>query len=119
MEDTFRWRVNVLSPATLSHTSLPPQPAPPTPACYLRFDSPSRSLVQICTDAVSKTEAPRERCATHTVLCPPASVDEVFYARFPAAALCISRPTDESLIKLAVYFRNWHMFREYMNNIAC
>ena len=26
---------------------------------------------------------------------------------------------DESLIKLAMYFRNWHMFREYMNNIAC
>jgi len=26
---------------------------------------------------------------------------------------------DESLIELAMYFRNWHMFREYMNNIAC
>ena len=27
--------------------------------------------------------------------------------------------SDESLTKLAMYFRNWHMFREYMNNIAC
>jgi len=27
--------------------------------------------------------------------------------------------SDESLTNLAVYFRNWHMFREYMNNIAC
>jgi len=27
--------------------------------------------------------------------------------------------TDESLIELAVYSCNWHMFREYMNNIAC
>ena len=27
--------------------------------------------------------------------------------------------TDESLTSLAVYFRNWHMFREYMNNITC
>ena len=26
---------------------------------------------------------------------------------------------DESLTSLAVYFRNWHMFREYMNNIPC
>jgi len=26
---------------------------------------------------------------------------------------------DESLTSLAVYFRNWHMFREYMNNITC
>ena len=26
---------------------------------------------------------------------------------------------DESLTSLAVYFRNWHMFHEYMNNIAC
>jgi len=26
---------------------------------------------------------------------------------------------DESLTSLAVYFRNWHMFREHMNNIAC
>jgi len=24
---------------------------------------------------------------------------------------------DESLTSLAVYFRNWHMFREDMNNI--
>jgi len=31
----------------------------------------------------------------------------------------LDAPSDESLIKLAVYFRNWHMFREYMNNIAC
>jgi len=28
-------------------------------------------------------------------------------------------PGDESLTSLAVYFRNWHMFREYMNNIPC
>jgi len=28
-------------------------------------------------------------------------------------------PADESLIKLAVYFHNWHMLRKYMNNIAC
>jgi len=27
--------------------------------------------------------------------------------------------SDESLTSLAVYFRNWHMFREYMNNITC
>ena len=26
---------------------------------------------------------------------------------------------DESLTSLAVYFRNWHMFREHMNNMAC
>jgi len=26
---------------------------------------------------------------------------------------------DESLTSLAVYFRNWHMFREDMNNIPC
>jgi len=26
---------------------------------------------------------------------------------------------DESLTSLAVYFRNWHMFREYMNNVTC
>ena len=26
---------------------------------------------------------------------------------------------DESLTSLAVYFCNWHMFREYMNNITC
>jgi len=26
---------------------------------------------------------------------------------------------DESLTSLAVYFRNWHMFCEYMNNIPC
>jgi len=26
---------------------------------------------------------------------------------------------DESLTSLAVYFRNWHMFSEYMNNIPC
>ena len=30
-----------------------------------------------------------------------------------------SRSGDESLTSLAVYFRNWHMFREHMNNIAC
>jgi len=30
-----------------------------------------------------------------------------------------SVPADESLTSLAVYFRNWHMFREYMNNIPC
>src|SRR6266571_1710256 len=30
-----------------------------------------------------------------------------------------SRAADESLMKLAVYFCNWCMFREYMNNIAC
>jgi len=30
------------------------------------------------------------------------------------------QPTvDESLTSLAVYFRNWHMFREYMSNIPC
>jgi len=29
------------------------------------------------------------------------------------------RGDDESLTSLAVYFRNWHMFREHMNNIAC
>jgi len=28
-------------------------------------------------------------------------------------------PDDESLIELAMYFRNWHMFHKYMNNIAC
>ena len=28
-------------------------------------------------------------------------------------------PVDESLTSLAVYFRNWHMFSEYMNNISC
>jgi len=28
-------------------------------------------------------------------------------------------PVDESLTSLAVYFRNWHMFREDMNNIPC
>ena len=89
-EDTFRRRVDILSPATLSRMSLPPQPAPPTPARYLRSDSPLRSLVQICTDAVSKPEAPRKHCAAHTVLCPPASVDEAFYACSPAAALCSS-----------------------------
>jgi len=27
--------------------------------------------------------------------------------------------SDEFLIELAMYFRNWHMFREYMNNITC
>jgi len=89
-EDTFRQRVDIPSPDTLSRTSLSPQPAPPTPAHYLRSDSPSRSLVQICTDAVSKAEAPRKCCAAHTVLCPPASVDEAFYACSPAAALCSS-----------------------------
>ena len=26
---------------------------------------------------------------------------------------------DESLTSLAVYFCNWHMFREYMDNIPC
>jgi len=26
---------------------------------------------------------------------------------------------DESLTSLAMYFCNWHMFREHMNNIAC
>jgi len=26
---------------------------------------------------------------------------------------------DESLTSLAVYFRNWHMFSEYMDNIPC
>ncbi len=26
---------------------------------------------------------------------------------------------DESLMKLAVYFCNWHMFHKHMNNIAC
>jgi len=26
---------------------------------------------------------------------------------------------DESLTSLAVYFRNWHMFRKDMNNIPC
>jgi len=72
-EDTFCRRVNIPSPTTLSHTSLPPQPAPPTPACYLCSDSPSSSLVQICTDAVSKDKAPRKRCAAHTVLCSPAT----------------------------------------------
>jgi len=36
------------------------------------------------------------------------------------AAISISHhPDDESLTSLAVYFRNWHMFREYMNNIPC
>jgi len=89
-EDTFRQRVDIPSPATLSRMSLLPQPAPPTPARYLRSDSPSRSLVRICTDAVSKAKAPRKRCAAHTVLCPPASVDEAFYACSPAAALCSS-----------------------------
>ena len=29
----------------------------------------------------------------------------------------LSHGADESLTSLAVYFRNWHMFREYMNNI--
>jgi len=29
------------------------------------------------------------------------------------------RRVDESLTSLAMYFRNWHMFREYMNNIPC
>jgi len=28
-------------------------------------------------------------------------------------------PADESLTSLAVYFCNWHMFCEYMNNITC
>jgi len=41
----------------------------------------------------------------------PLSCTRTFVTRFIAA--------DESLIELAVYFRNWHMFREYMNNIAC
>jgi len=86
-EDTFRWQVDIPSPATLPRTSLLPQPAPPTPACHLRSDSPSRSLVRTCTDAAGKAEPPRERCAAHKVLCPPASIDEVFYARSPAAAL--------------------------------
>jgi len=27
--------------------------------------------------------------------------------------------SDESLTSLAVYFHNWHMFREDMNNIPC
>jgi len=30
-----------------------------------------------------------------------------------------ARHGDESLTSLAVYFRNWHMFREDMNNIPC
>ena len=29
------------------------------------------------------------------------------------------RGGDESLTSLAVYFCNWHMFHEYMNNIPC
>jgi len=29
------------------------------------------------------------------------------------------RAVDESLTSLAVYFRNWHMFCEHVNNIAC
>jgi len=28
------------------------------------------------------------------------------------------KAADESLTSLAMYFRNWHMFREYMNNIT-
>ena len=31
----------------------------------------------------------------------------------------ISAYADESLTSLAVYFCNWHMFRENMNNITC
>jgi len=31
----------------------------------------------------------------------------------------IELSADESLTSLAMYFRNWHMFHEYMNNIAC
>jgi len=90
MEDTFRRQVNIPSPATLPRTSLLPQPAPPTPACHLHSDSPSRGLVRICTNVVSKAETPRERCAAHTVLCPLASTDEALYARSPTAILCSS-----------------------------
>jgi len=89
-EDTFPRRVDIPSSATLPRTSLLPQPAPPTPACHLRSDSPSGSLVRICTDAASKAEAPRECCAAHAVLCPLASMNEAFYARSPTAALCSS-----------------------------
>jgi len=89
-EDTFRRRVDIPSPATLPRTSLLPQPAPPTPACHLHSDSPLRSLVQICTNAASKAETPREHCAAHTVLCPLASTDEALYARSPTAVLCSS-----------------------------
>jgi len=63
---------------SVSHHSLPHIIT--APACS---DSPSRSLVRICTDVASKAEAPRERCAAHTVLCPPASIDGAFYARSP------------------------------------
>ena len=38
---------------------------------------------------------------------------------FLAAPSLSSSYVDESLTSLAMYFRNWHMFREYMNNIAC
>ena len=40
----------------------------------------------------------------------------------PSSAVCTPAekelPADESLTSLAVYFRNWHMFREHMNNIS-
>jgi len=37
----------------------------------------------------------------------------------PEVVEVILQLVDESLTSLAVYFRNWHMFREYMNNIPC
>ena len=46
--------------------------------------------MRICTNAASKAETPRERCAAHTVLCPLASTDEALYAHSPTAVLCSS-----------------------------
>src|SRR6266704_1092948 len=37
----------------------------------------------------------------------------------PSVARKAPVPADESPMKLAVYFRNWRMFHEHMNNIAC
>jgi len=40
-------------------------------------------------------------------------------ARYTSSYIKSVRLGDESLTSLAVYFRNWHMFSEYMNNIPC
>ena len=78
---------------SVSHHSLPhiiTAPACSAHPCVLSLLQLPSSLVLICTNVVSKAEAPRKRCAAHTVLCPPASVDEAFCACSPAAALCSS-----------------------------
>jgi len=38
---------------------------------------------------------------------------------YTASSFETHQRVDESLTSLAMYFRNWHIFREYMNNIPC